>query len=390
MHLGAPGGPRSPRSSLNLGPSTRAGTHRGYNVGMGYLLAPLAALVNALTAVLQRIGVETAPASTTLRWSLMAYAFKRRIWLVGFALMLVEFGLQATALRFGDLSVVQPLLTTELIFLLLILGVWFRYRLTLTEWIGGILIVAGLGGFFLSADPRGGTAVPSTGQWVVASAVLLALILGFVVSALRGPRWWRAASFGAATAFTAAYSAALTKAITTYTTEGWNHVFTHFQPYMLSVTGIATVFLIQNALHAGPITASRTTMVTINPLASIVLGVALFADRLRTGPGFAALQGTALVVLVVGVVVLARSPLVADVSQADEPEEMLGRAREAAQTATTSLGLPLAAGTSPELPGQTEPAAVVSSAAAPKHSSPSSERMAQNSEAVTRASPKAL
>ena len=32
-------------------------------------------------------------------------------------------------------------------------------------------------------------------------------------------------------------------------------MFTHPQPYMLAVTGIGTVFLIQNALHAGPITA---------------------------------------------------------------------------------------------------------------------------------------
>ena len=65
----------------------------------------------------------------------------RGIWLVGFALMLVQFGLQATALRFGQLSVVQPVLTTELLFLLLILGVWFRYRLGAREWIGAVTVV---------------------------------------------------------------------------------------------------------------------------------------------------------------------------------------------------------------------------------------------------------
>ena len=103
---------------------------------MAYLLAATAAFVNALTAVLQRIGVETAPESATLRLSLMAHAIKRRIWLIGFGLMLVQFGLQATALRFGELSVVQPVLTTELIFLLLILGMWFHYRLGVQEWLG--------------------------------------------------------------------------------------------------------------------------------------------------------------------------------------------------------------------------------------------------------------
>jgi drug/metabolite transporter (DMT)-like permease len=300
---------------------------------MAYVLAASAAFVNALTSVLQRIGVETAPESTTMRLSLMRHAIKRGIWLIGFALMLVVFGLQATALRFGQLSVVQPVLTTELLFLLLILGVWFRYRLGWKEWLGSLTIVAGLGGFFLAAAPKGGNAIPTNHQWLVASLLLAAAIAGFIVAALRGPRWWRAASFGAATAVTAAYTASLTKAITTYTTEGWGHVLTHFQPYMLAVCGLGTVFLLQNALHAGPITASRTTLVTINPLVSIVLGITLFADRLRAGVGWVTLELAALAVLVAGVVILARSPLVAGTHEAGDLDEMLGGARQRAQAA---------------------------------------------------------
>ena len=219
---------------------------------MAYLLAATAAFVNALTSVLQRIGVETAPESTTLRLSLMTHAIRRGIWLIGFGLMLVVFGLQATALRFGELSVVQPVLTTELLFLLLILGGWFRFRLTLQEWLGALTVVVGLGGFFLAAAPSGGQAIPDTAQWVVASAVLLGIIAACIVAALRGPRWWRAAAFGAAAAVTGGYTAALTKAITNYTKLGWGHVFTHFQPYMLAVMGLGTVFLLQNALACRP------------------------------------------------------------------------------------------------------------------------------------------
>ncbi len=296
-------------------------------MGVAYLLAATAAFVNALTSVLQRIGVESAPESSTLRLSLMKHAIKRGIWLIGFALMLVEFGLQATALKFGQLSVVQPVLTMELLFLLLILGVWFHYRLGVQEWLGSATIVVGLGGFFLAAAPHGGKAIPSDRQWTVASLVLIAAIAGFIVAALRGPRWWRAAAFGAATAITAAYTAALTKAITDYTSRGWGQVFTHFEVYMLAVTGIGTVFLLQNALHAGPITASRTTLVTVNPLVSIVLGVTLFGDKLRVGGLWTSLQVVALAVLVVGVVVLARSPLVAGTHEAGDLDEMLGSAR---------------------------------------------------------------
>jgi len=221
--------------------------------------------------------------------------------------------------------------------------VWFRYRLGWKEWFGSLIIVAGLGSFFLVAAPKGGNAIPSDRQWLVATVILLVAIVGFIVAALRGPRWWRAASFGAATAVTAAYTASLTKAITTYTTQGWGHVLTHFQPYMLAVCGLGTVFLLQNALHAGPITASRTTLVTINPLVSIVLGITLFHDTLRTGVGWVSLELVALAVLVTGVVILARSPLVAGTPEAGDLDEMLGGARRRADAAGTSSLSPGAA-----------------------------------------------
>jgi hypothetical protein len=306
---------------------------------VAFLLAALAALTNAVTSVLQRIGVESAPESSALRLSLMSHAIKRGIWLVGFALMLVQFGLQATALRFGELSVVQPVLTTELLFLLMILAVWFRYRLGAREWFGALLVVGGLGGFFLAARPRGGQLLPTTSQWVVASIILISAIAACIAAAMRGPRWWRAAAFGAATAVTAAFGASLTKAITGYVTQGWGHVFTHFQPYMLAVTGLGTVFLLQNALHAGPITASRTTLVTLNPLLSIVIGVTLFGDVLRGGVLWVTLEVLALGVLVAGVVVLTRSPLVAG-SGGDGADEMLGGARERAMVVPPIEAMP--------------------------------------------------
>ncbi len=323
---------------------------------MAYLLAATAAFVNALTSVLQRIGVETAPESTTMRWSLMAHAFRRGIWLVGFALMLVVFVLQATALRFGELSVVQPVLTTELLFLLLILMVWFRYRLTAQEWLGALTIVVGLGAFFLVARPAGGNAIPDATQWTVALLVLFSLIAAFIFAALRGPRWWRAASFGAASAICGASSTALTKSITTYITKGWGHVLIHPQPYLLAVTGVGTVFLLQNALHAGPITASRITLSTVSPLVAIVLGVTLFGDRLRTGPISTTLEVLALGVLVAGVVMVARSPLVAGTHQAGDPGEMLGSARERARGGVRRAPAPVDLPT--PVPGALEPQVV--------------------------------
>ncbi len=302
--------------------------------------AALAAFTNALTSVLQRMGVETAPASSALKASLMGHAVRQKIWLIGFVLSLVQFGFVAMALKHGQLSTVQPVLTTELLFLLLILATWFRYRLGVREWVGAVTVVLGLSGFFLAARPHGGQLLPSTDQWVVATSILAAAIAIAIIGALRGPRWWRAAALGAATAMAASYTSALTKSITTYLGHGWSAVFSHFEPYMLAIVGIGTVFLLQSALHAGPITASRTTLVTTNPLISILLGITLFGDILRGGVLWIGLEILALAVLIVGVVVLTRSPLVAGSPDGNVDDETLRGARQRAMTIPPIEALP--------------------------------------------------
>ena len=103
---------------------------------MVYVLAVLAALSNALTSVFQRMGVEDAPAESTMRLSLMAHAIRRGVWLLGFGFMICAFLLQAFALHIGRLSVVQPILTMELLFLVFILGTYFRFSISIREWVG--------------------------------------------------------------------------------------------------------------------------------------------------------------------------------------------------------------------------------------------------------------
>jgi drug/metabolite transporter (DMT)-like permease len=299
--------------------------------------AALAALTNALASVLERIGIESAPESAALKASLIGHAVKQKIWLIGFGLSVVQFGFVATALKHGELSTVQPVLTTELLFLLLILGVWFRYHLGAREWLGALTIVVGLGGFFLAARPHGGQQLPSTTEWIVASAAVAGAIALGVLGGLWGPRWWRAASLGAAAAVAAAYTSALTKAITSYLDHGWSAVFTHFEPYMLTVAGFGAIFLLQSALHAGPITASRTTLVTTNPLVSIVLGITLFGDILRGGALWISLEVLALAVLVAGVVILTRSPLIAGSPDGEADDEKLGGARKRAMMAVPPI-----------------------------------------------------
>ena len=100
---------------------------------MVYVLALLAALSNALTSVLQRMGVEDAPEESTMRLSLLTHAMRRGVWLLGFLFMVCAFLFQAFALHVGRLSVVQPILTAELLFLVFILGTYFGFKVRARE-----------------------------------------------------------------------------------------------------------------------------------------------------------------------------------------------------------------------------------------------------------------
>ena len=288
---------------------------------MAIVLAAGAALLGAMAVVLQRVALESAPTGSSLSPRLMAHALKKGGWLIGFALLLGVFGLQASALRVGQLSVVQPVLTTELIFLVAILVVGFHRTIGRHELMGIAAIVVGLAGFFASASPAVGKGQPDSKAWIIVSAATLFCASGLVTAGRNGPRWWRAAVLGAAAAVLFAYNAALTKTVTTLLRHGgWAHVFANWEPYLLAITGVCGLFLLQSALHAGPITASRATNVIVNPMVSIVIGVTAFNERLRAGTGFIALDVLAIVVLCIGVVVLVRSPLVAGMSgvQGDE------------------------------------------------------------------------
>ncbi len=128
---------------------------------MTYLFALGAALSNALVSVLQRMGVEDAGEGDTLRLSLLAHALRRGVWLLGLAFMVCAFVLQALALHAGDLTEVQPILVTELLFLVFILSTWFGYRTGPREWLGVGLASAGLAGFLAFSAPTGGTVCPA-------------------------------------------------------------------------------------------------------------------------------------------------------------------------------------------------------------------------------------
>src|ERR1019366_8775719 len=116
-----------------------------------------------------------------------------------------------------------------------------------------------------------------------------------------------------------------TKQLTTLVTEGWGHVLTNWDPYALVVTGLIGLFLIQSSFHAGPITASQATLTIVDPVMSVVIGIWLFHDHLDTAQWRLPVELVAMGIVVFGVIVLSRSPLVAGVKDESSTGDKLVR-----------------------------------------------------------------
>ena len=62
-------------------------------------------------------------------------------------------------------------------------------------------------------------------------------------------------------------------------------VLTHWPLYAMIATGVLGTVLLQAAYAVGPLAASQATMLIVDPLASIMLGLELFGETLSTGLG---------------------------------------------------------------------------------------------------------
>ena len=122
--------------------------------------------------------------------------------------------MQAVALHFGRLTQVQPILTTELLFLVFLLGSAFGFRIGWREWLGTAATAGGLAGFLDLRRPRRGQhrARIDRSGWRWGSRAPPPPTVA-VLLALRGSRWRRAAMFGAASAIGFAFTASLTKVV---------------------------------------------------------------------------------------------------------------------------------------------------------------------------------
>ena len=125
-------------------------------MAMAYLLGLCAALCAATGAAVQHREVAEVPTASSTGLRLVIAALRRPLYLLGFAVLLGAFAFQFAALRVGDLTQVQPMLATELLFLMVIIVFTHHQRPGRREWAAAVMIVGGLALFLVAAKPHGG------------------------------------------------------------------------------------------------------------------------------------------------------------------------------------------------------------------------------------------
>lgn len=286
-------------------------------IGLGCGAAVVAGAMFALAAVLQQKMAASRPSGEQLSWRLIVGLARQPTWLIGIAVAAGSYVVQAVALSLAPLSVVQPLLTTEVVFAVPFSVRRHRIPLHAREWAAIVVVTVGLGVGLAAAAPRPGHPVVSALSWLPA----LGASTGVVVAALTVGRLVRgrarAAAYATAAGLLMGVEASLMAATAAHFRHGAAAGFTAWETYAMACCSITVLLFIQSAFQAGPLAVSLPITDALSPATAIVLGVTLFGERLNTSIPHVAIAAAAAAVLVAAIVALDTSPVVQAVHRAE-------------------------------------------------------------------------
>ena len=274
-----------------------------------YVLAFLAAAVNAAGNVLNRKASREAPAHLAFRLSLFANLARRPAWLAAAGLMLASFILAAAALGTGQLAAVQLIVILELPLTLLGSVRFLGSRLGARDWAAIAAMTAGVIGVIALLDPRPGpgSSVSAT-TWLAGSAANSCAVAAlYLLARAQRSAAVRAALLGTASGFGYGLTAALTKGMAAQFGDGGvGGVLSSWQLYACGAAGLASTWLLQNAYHAGTLAAAQPGITLADPVVATLWGAAAFGEQLRHG-WILLLAVVPLVTMTAGVLAMSRS-----------------------------------------------------------------------------------
>jgi drug/metabolite transporter (DMT)-like permease len=295
------------------------------------IVAALAAAVSfAWAAVLQQEAARTVPDDKSLSIRLLIELLHRPKWLAGGACLLTGFGLQALALAYGPVALVQPIVVTELAFAIP-LAIFRRHRRAgRREWTGIFCVLAGISIFLLTASPGSGIQEPPTVDWLM-SLIPVGIVAFAAVSVgakRTGPK--RAMFLGAAAGLSFGVLSVLTKALTHLLSRDLSRALVTWQLYATILVGIVALVISQSAYQAGPLAYSMPFVGVLEPLVAVTIGDTVLGEQVRLSAGTFAVELIAAVFACVGIILLTTSPTVLSIyeelSTDDRPVSAAGAA----------------------------------------------------------------
>jgi drug/metabolite transporter (DMT)-like permease len=223
----------------------------------------------------------------------------------------IAFLVQATALHFGSVAVVQPLLVTQLLFALPMASAWCQRWPSLRDWMSGVAISGGLAVFLAVRGVAPTEGEPDRRRVILAGlCTVIAVGVLMVISTGRRPLV-HATLIAVAAGLCFAFSAVLMKLTAAdLVGRGVGATARDWVGYALAVSTLTGLLLEQGAFAAGSLPAALAAMTITNPLTSYALGVLAFHVTPPTGVGVLAALAGAGALLCVGAVGLAHSPIV--------------------------------------------------------------------------------
>ncbi len=229
------------------------------------------------------------------------------LWVVGMVTESVGFALHAVALHAGPITLVQPLLVSGLIFALPIRQLIERRRPDAGEIAWATVLAGGLVVFLLSATPgQGPSGAPDTVPTIVSAVVVGVGMLTSGVIGVRSRAKLAAPvlGFGAGLGFAAV--AGLLKAVTGALARHGLAALTGWPFWALFPSGLGGLLLNQLAFRVAPLRHSLPTLSTVDPLASVLIGVAVFDEPFAHSAAALAGELVGLVLIVGPIVALTR------------------------------------------------------------------------------------
>jgi drug/metabolite transporter (DMT)-like permease len=289
------------------------------------IVAALAAAVSfAWAAVLQQEAARTVPDDKSLSIRLLIELLHRPKWLIGGACLLTGFGLQALALAYGPVALVQPIVVLELA-VAIPLAIWRRQRRAgRREWGGIFCVLAGISIFLLTASPGKGIQEPEGVDWLMSliPVGIVAFAAVSIGSSRTGPK--RAMFFGAAAGLSFGVLSVLTKSLTHLLSRDLSRALAAWQLYATIGVGIVALVISQSAYQAGPLAYSMPFVGVLEPVVAVTIGDTVLGEQVRLSAGAFAIELVAAGVACVGIVLLTTSPTVLSIYE--EPRTFEGGA----------------------------------------------------------------